>query len=154
MVGGLNPCGGNIFCTIQTGPKAHPAFCTVGTRSFLGVRIQSIVLTSYLCLLPGCKWVGAIPQLPLCACIGISWGDLYFYPLIGSWAGQEPIWMFWRGEKSLVLCWIQPLGPLAWSLYQLSNPAPVAVYYPYHNFDKQFVKQCGINVRFELWRLW
>jgi len=140
MVGGSNPCGGDIFCTIQTGPQAHEAFCTGGTRYFLGVRVQSIALTSYICLLPGFKWVGAMPLLPLRACIGISWGDVYFYPLIGSWVGLEPIWMFQRGEKSLVLCGIQPLDPLAWSLYQLRNPVPVAVYYPNHNFDKQFMK--------------
>jgi len=68
--------------------------------------------------------------------------------------GPEPIWTFWRSEKSLVLCGIQPPGPLAWSLYQLSYPAPVAIYYCNHKFDKQFTKQCGFNVRFELQRLW
>jgi hypothetical protein len=151
MVGGLNPCGHDVFCTIQTGPQAHPAFSRVGTRSFLGVRVQSIVLTSYLCLLPGYKWVGAMSPLPLCACIiGISWGDLYFYPFIGSWMDPEPIWMFWRSEKSLVLCRIQSPDPLAWLLYQLSYPASIAVYYPNHNFYKQFIKQCGINIKFEL----
>jgi len=111
---------GDIFCTIQTSPKAHPAFCTGGTWSLLGVRVQSMVMTNCFCLLPGCKWVGAITLPPLSACIGISWDDLYFYTLIGSWMGPEPIWMLWRSEKSLILCGIQPPCPLDWSLYQLN----------------------------------
>ena len=27
----------------------------------------------------GCEWVRTIPLPPLCACVGMSWGDLYFY---------------------------------------------------------------------------
>ena len=30
--------GGEIFCTVQAGPGVHPASCTVGTGSFLGVK--------------------------------------------------------------------------------------------------------------------
>ena len=28
---------------------------------------------------PSCQWVGDLLLLPLCACIGVSWGDLYLY---------------------------------------------------------------------------
>jgi hypothetical protein len=27
---GSNPGGGKIFCAVQTGPEAHPAFCIMG----------------------------------------------------------------------------------------------------------------------------
>jgi len=35
---GSNPGGGEIFRTCPAGPGAHPAFCTVRTRSFPGVK--------------------------------------------------------------------------------------------------------------------
>jgi hypothetical protein len=28
-----------------------------------------------------CEWAGAVPLPPLCACIGLAWGDLYLYIL-------------------------------------------------------------------------
>jgi hypothetical protein len=33
-----NPGGGEIFRTVQTGPRAHLASCTIGTGSFPGVK--------------------------------------------------------------------------------------------------------------------
>ena len=36
-----------------------------------------MVMTAHLLLVPGCEGVGAIPLPPLCACIGMSRGDLY-----------------------------------------------------------------------------
>jgi len=39
MVWGLNPGGGaRVSAPIQTGPGVHPAFYTVGTSSFPGVK--------------------------------------------------------------------------------------------------------------------
>ena len=38
---------------------------------------RSVMLTTHLLLVPGCEWVGAIHPSPLCACIGMSWVDLY-----------------------------------------------------------------------------
>ena len=35
---GSNPGGDEIFPPVQTGPGAHPASCTMGTGSFLGVE--------------------------------------------------------------------------------------------------------------------
>jgi hypothetical protein len=32
------PVGVRFFAHVQTGPGAHPAFCTVGTGSFPGVK--------------------------------------------------------------------------------------------------------------------
>jgi len=31
------PVGARFFTPVQTGPEAHPASCTMGTGSFLGV---------------------------------------------------------------------------------------------------------------------
>jgi len=32
------PVGARFFAPVQTGPGAHPAFCTIGTGSFPGVK--------------------------------------------------------------------------------------------------------------------
>jgi hypothetical protein len=32
------PVGARFFAPVQTGPGAHPAFCTMGTGSLLGVK--------------------------------------------------------------------------------------------------------------------
>jgi hypothetical protein len=37
-VRGSNPSGGEIFSSLQTGPVAHPASCTMGTGYFPGVK--------------------------------------------------------------------------------------------------------------------
>jgi len=53
---------------IQTGPKTHPAFCTMGTRSFLGVkRGRGVTLTPHPLLVPWSRISSAIPPLPLWA---------------------------------------------------------------------------------------
>jgi len=39
MVRGMNPGGGaRLSAPIQNGPGAHPAYYTIGTRSFPGVK--------------------------------------------------------------------------------------------------------------------
>jgi hypothetical protein len=53
----------------------------------LGWSGQSRVMTTHLLLVLDCEWVGAIPPPPLCACTGMSWGDLYLYREDGQdWA--------------------------------------------------------------------
>jgi hypothetical protein len=37
-VQGSNPSGGKIFCFEPESAEAHPASCTVGTKSFPGVK--------------------------------------------------------------------------------------------------------------------
>ena len=37
-VWGSNPGGGEISATVETGPGAHPASCTIGTESFQGIK--------------------------------------------------------------------------------------------------------------------
>jgi len=36
---GRTPVGARFSAYVQTGPKAHPASYTMGTRSFLGVKL-------------------------------------------------------------------------------------------------------------------
>jgi len=36
---GSNPGGGRGFPPVKAGPGAHPASCTMGTGSFLGVEV-------------------------------------------------------------------------------------------------------------------
>jgi len=38
MVWGSNPVVGEIFCSLQSGPGAHPASHTIGIRSLPGVK--------------------------------------------------------------------------------------------------------------------
>jgi len=42
------PVGARFFATLRTGPEAHPASCTMGTESFLGVRCgRGVTLTPH-----------------------------------------------------------------------------------------------------------
>jgi len=51
---------------VQTGPGAHPASCTMGTRSFSGVkRGRGVKLTPYPLLVPWSRNSRGIPLLPL-----------------------------------------------------------------------------------------
>ena len=59
---------GRFSALVQTDPGAHPAFCTLGTGSFLGVNSgRGVTLTPHPFLVPW-SWKGrAIPLLPLWA---------------------------------------------------------------------------------------
>ena len=57
---------GRDFPSIQTSPGAHPASCTMGTGTFLGVkRGQGVTLTPHPLLVPRSRQSAAIPLLPL-----------------------------------------------------------------------------------------
>ena len=50
---GIESQWGEIFAPVQTGPGAHPASCTVGTRSFLEVKSSwGVTLTPHPLLVP------------------------------------------------------------------------------------------------------
>jgi hypothetical protein len=52
-VRGSNPGGARFSAPVQTGPGAHPASCTMGTGSFLGVKYgQGVLLTTHPVLVP------------------------------------------------------------------------------------------------------
>ena len=47
------PVGARFFATVQTGPGAHPASCTMGTESFPGVNSgRGVTLTPHPILVP------------------------------------------------------------------------------------------------------
>ena len=53
---------------VQTSPGAHPASCTMGTRSFPEVKSsRGVTLTPHLLLVPWSRKSRAIPLLPLWA---------------------------------------------------------------------------------------
>ena len=57
--------GARFSAPVQTGPGAHPAFCTMGTGSFLGVKSgRGVTLTPHPLLVPWSRKGRAIP-LPL-----------------------------------------------------------------------------------------
>jgi len=71
-----NPGGGRNFPSVQTGPGAHPASCTIGTVSFPGVKCgRGVLLTTDPLLAPRSWKSRAIPLPPLGhnrACNGVT----------------------------------------------------------------------------------
>jgi len=50
---GIESRWGRDFPPVQTGPGAHPAFCTMGTGSFPGIKCgRDVLLTSHPLLVP------------------------------------------------------------------------------------------------------
>jgi hypothetical protein len=70
------PGWGQDFPPVQTGPGAHPASCTRGTRSFSGVKCgRGVLLTTHPLLAPRSWKSKAIPLPPLghnWACNGVT----------------------------------------------------------------------------------
>ena len=57
--------GARFSAPVQTGPGAHPAYCTMGTGSFPGVKSgRSVTLTPHPLLVPWSRKGRAIPLLP------------------------------------------------------------------------------------------
>ena len=72
-VWGSNPGGARFYAPVQTGPGAHPASCTMGTRSFQGVKNgRDVTLTPHSLLVPWSRKSIAIPLLPLWAVQSLS----------------------------------------------------------------------------------
>jgi len=62
------PVGARFPAPVQTGPRAHPASCTMGTGSFPGVKSgRGVTLTPHPHLVPWSWKSIAIPLLPLWA---------------------------------------------------------------------------------------
>jgi len=75
--------GARFSAPVQTGPGAHPASCTMGTRSFLGVKSsQGMTLTPHPLLVPWSRRVRDIPLLPLWALQSVqslsAWTTVHF----------------------------------------------------------------------------
>ena len=85
---------GRHFPPVQTGPGAHPAFCTMGTGSFPGVKYdRGVLLTTHPLLVPRSWKSRAIPLPTLRATTGPVTGTLYLYlyqsPVHRSFITQE-----------------------------------------------------------------
>jgi len=61
---GIETRWGRDFPPVQTGPGAHPAFCTMGTGSFLGVNCGRGVTLSTHPLLAQRSWKSRAISLP------------------------------------------------------------------------------------------
>jgi len=62
------PVGARFSKPVQTGPGAHPAYCTLGTGSFLGVKSgRGVMLTPHPLLMPWSRKGRVVPLLPLWA---------------------------------------------------------------------------------------
>ena len=62
------PVGARFSAPVQTGPGTHPAFCIMGTGSFLGVKSgRGVTLTPHPLLVPWSRKGRAIPVLSLWA---------------------------------------------------------------------------------------
>jgi hypothetical protein len=76
-----NPGGGRIFYALKTSPEAHPASCTMGTRASPGIQQLEHGVDhqplSHVRLQMGIRRTST----SLCACVGMSWGELYLYNL-------------------------------------------------------------------------
>jgi hypothetical protein len=105
------PVRARFSAPVQTGPGAHPASCTMGTGSFLGVNSsQCVMLTPRPILVPW-SWMGrAIPLLPLwavwpvqslSACTRVRFTLRYYRT---HWYGVVTVWTCIQklSEKSFV----------------------------------------------------
>ena len=62
---GIESRWGRDFPSVQTGPGAHPASCTMGTESFPGIKCgRGVLLTTYPLLAPRSWKSRAIPLPP------------------------------------------------------------------------------------------
>ena len=74
---------GRDFPPVHTGPEAHPASCTTGTGSFLGVKYgRGVLQTTHPLLVPRLWKSRAIPLPTLWAKTGPVTGTLYLYMLL------------------------------------------------------------------------
>ena len=75
---GIESRWGRDFPPVQIGPGAHPASCTMGTGSFLGVKCgRDVLLTTHPLLVPWSWKSIAIPLPTIWATIGPVMGTFY-----------------------------------------------------------------------------
>jgi hypothetical protein len=69
--GDRRPVGARFSTSVQTGPGAHPATCTIGTRSFPGLKRPGRGADHPHLLAPRSRMSRTIPLLPLWALGGL-----------------------------------------------------------------------------------
>ena len=71
------PVGARYYATVQTGPGAHPASCTIGTGSFSrGQSGGGVALTNHYHLAPKLRKEQSFTFTPLMGLRGLFWGEL------------------------------------------------------------------------------
>jgi hypothetical protein len=90
MVYGRNPRRARFSAAIQTSPKAHPAFQTLGT----GALAHGMALTNHPLLVLRLRKNRGIPILPLCAIMACC-GENFYYTLMS-------VFVSWNSAGSLV----------------------------------------------------
>jgi len=75
------PVGTRFSAFVLTSPGAHPASCTMGTGSFLGVKQQGMALTTHPHLAPRLKKEWSYTSTPSLGLCGLFYSELYLYPL-------------------------------------------------------------------------
>jgi len=124
------PAGPRFSAPVQTGPGFHPASCTMGTGSFLGVKSgRGVMLTNHPLLVPWSRKSRAIPLLPLwtvrpvqslSACTTVHFTFTYTStPPMSRTACTEPQCLY-NGALSLYLYLYSPYEP--YGLYRASVP--------------------------------
>jgi len=126
---------------VQTGPGAHPASCTMGTGSFLGVKCsRGVLLTPHTPLVPWSRKSRSIPLLALWAVrpvqsLSACTVQLYLYspygpygmyrasvpvqysytstPPLGRTASTEPQCLYSRATPLLPLWAVRPVQSLS-----------------------------------------
>ena len=122
--------GARFSAPLQTGPGAHPASCTMGTRSFPGVKSgRGVTLIRHPLLVPRSRKSRAIPLLPLWAVQPVqslsAYTTVHFTftytsnPPMDRTACTEPQCLY-NGALYLYLYLYSPYGP--YGLYRTSVP--------------------------------
>ena len=102
---------GQDFPPVQTGPLTHPASCTIGTRSFSGVKYGRDVLVTIHPLLVPRSWKSrAVPLPTLWATTGPVTGTLYLFthlvgliiPCIAHCISQRPALRLDRSARCII----------------------------------------------------
>ena len=111
---------GRYFPSVQTGPGAQPASCTMGTGSFPGVKYsRGVLLTTHPLLVPWSWKSRAIPLPTLWVTTGPVTGTLYLY--IQGVCNKEASWLsqrvvtrprFGRGRNRGPFCGKPAVGPI------------------------------------------
>jgi len=124
-------CGARFSAPVQTGPGANPASCTMGTRSFPGVKSDwGVLLTTHPLQVPCSSKSKVIPLLLLWATLGLYRASvpvqrctlplpIPLLPPMGRTACTEPQCLY-NSALYLYLYLYSPYGP--YSLYRASVP--------------------------------
>jgi hypothetical protein len=92
-------CGWDMRCRPDR-PRGPPSLLYDGYRGYPRGKAAAAWFWSPTSFqMPGCHWIRATPPPPLCACMGMSWGDLYLY--VETWFSLHLRNEFYNGLPSI-----------------------------------------------------